>query len=118
MSNNQYTEPLLDKNDLNNDLMNSKQNNMGKSSGSGNLEPINILCFNIAKLSRTWQFLILTFATFAFYLLYGYVQELMYKLPGFNNYAWYLTLVQFLFYTIFGSVESKIRNELKRKYVN
>ena len=97
------------------DLMNSKRvNNNNNQVSSG--EPINILCFDISKSSRASQFLILTCATFVFYLLYGYVQELMYKLPDFNKYAWYLTLVQFLFYTIFGFAESNIRNDFKRKY--
>jgi adenosine 3'-phospho 5'-phosphosulfate transporter B3 len=96
---------------LSSDSMNSKRS----ISNNSIKEPINILCFDISKLSRTWQFLILTFATFVFYLLYGYVQELMYKLEDFNKYAWYLTLVQFLFYTLFGFTESKIRNDFNRK---
>lgn len=35
---------------------------------------VHLLCFDLRRLSRTWQFVILTSATFAFFLLYGYMQ--------------------------------------------
>ena len=108
---NQSEESLLQS-----DSINAKRPNISNSTANSMKEPINILCFDISRLKRTWQFLILTFATFGFYLLYGYVQELMYKLEGFNKYAWYLTLVQFLLYTIFGLTESKSRNDFNRKF--
>lgn len=76
---------------------------------------IQLLCFDLNNCKRSTQFLLLTAATFLFYLLYGYMQELMYKLEGFGKYAWYLTLIQFLFYTCFGYVETRIRNNLERK---
>jgi hypothetical protein len=127
---NQFTEPLLLNNDetsttttttSTDDLNESKtqkiknDNDIDLRRGSGNTEAINILCFDISKLKRSWQFIILTTATFVFYLLYGYIQELMYKLPKFNQFSWYLTLVQFFLYTVFGAIETSVRRETKRK---
>jgi hypothetical protein len=31
-------------------------------------------------------------------------QEVIFTLPGFSGYGWYLTLIQFFYYTIFGKV--------------
>lgn len=42
---------------------------------------------------------------FALFLVYGYLQELIFTLDGFKPYGWFLTLVQFFYYTVFGFVE-------------
>lgn len=83
---------------------------------SSNAEPVSIkfLCFDFSHLSRNFQFLILTFLTFVFYILYGYMAELMYKLPGFGDHPWFLTLVQFSFYTFFAYIETRARNKTER----
>ena len=98
---------------------NSLNSKFSKSSfnenSSANHATINIFCFDISSSSKTVQFLILTSLTFAFFLLYGYLQELLYQLPGFSNYSWFLTLVQFFFYSCFAIIESVVRNDLKRK---
>lgn len=78
-------------------------------------DAIDFLCFDLARLTRPLQFITLTIITFIFFLLYGYMQELLYQLPGFENYSWYLTLIQFFFYSCFAYIEAFIRNDLKRK---
>lgn len=113
--NQEKTQIDFENNNNNNNMDNRKSTLSTSSSQLNQHNSIDILCFDISRLSRTWQFLILTFTTFTFYLLYGYIQELLYKLPRFGDYAWYLTLVQFFFYTCFGSIEMHIRNDLKRK---
>ena len=75
---------------------------------------MDFLCFNLSVFPRNTQFVLLVTITFVFFLLYGYMQELMYKLPGFSDFPWYLTLVQFFMYAVFAMAESKIRQE-KRK---
>uniref|UniRef100_A0A7E5A0V5 Adenosine 3'-phospho 5'-phosphosulfate transporter 2 n=1 Tax=Panagrellus redivivus TaxID=6233 RepID=A0A7E5A0V5_PANRE len=64
-----------------------------------------LLGFNITHWPSTAQFLILSFAVFFFYIGYGYMQELMFRLDGMRPYGWYLTFIQFLFYTIFSYFE-------------
>lgn len=78
---------------------------------------ISILCFNLTNFTQTVQFIICTAFVFLFYLLYGYIQELIFHIDGFQPYGWFLTLVQFGFYSVFGIVEKKIRNIGSRKYV-
>ena len=90
-----------------------------KTSMSDNGKPasdtrMEFLCFDLAVFPRNTQFVLLVTITFVFFLLYGYMQELLYRLPGFSDFAWYLTLVQFFMYAVFALAESKIRNE-KRK---
>lgn len=48
------------------------------------------------------KFLICVLGVFSTYLVYGYLQELIFTLDGISG--WYLTLVQFFYYTIFGIV--------------
>ncbi|KAL8600741.1 hypothetical protein ACOMHN_057329 [Nucella lapillus] len=76
---------------------------------------VHLLFFDLQHLSRSWQFIVLTAATFAFYLVYGYMQELIFKLEGFKPFGWYLTLVQFACYTVIGSVEIQFKEDKSRK---
>lgn len=78
-------------------------------------EPINFLCFDLSPYPKSVQFVLLTIITFVFFLLYGYLQELLYKLEGFSDFSWFLTLVQFFCYSVFATIEAFIRNDLKRK---
>ncbi|XP_057669597.1 adenosine 3'-phospho 5'-phosphosulfate transporter 2 [Diorhabda carinulata] len=84
-----------------------------------NPEPIkpksSILCWDISDYSQTIQFILCTCAVFIFFLLYGYMQELIFTIEGFKHYGWFLTLVQFGFYSIFGLLETKIRRIGTRK---
>ena len=65
---------------------------------------VDVLCFDLVYFTRPAQFVILSAGVFFFYLLYGYYQELIFSLPGFAGYGWYLTLLQFGYYSLFGKV--------------
>lgn len=78
---------------------------------------IKILYFNISHFSHTTQFLICCAVVFLFFIVYGYMQELIFTLDGFQPYGWYLTLVQFGYYSIFGLIEKYVNKIQARKYV-
>lgn len=89
---------------------NSKDDASGKNKISGNVSneqenQVKILCFDLTSFSKSSQFILCCVGVFALFLIYGYLQELIFTLDGFKPYGWYLTLVQFLYYTIFGYVE-------------
>lgn len=69
---------------------------------------LKIFCFDITLLSPTSQFLACCAGVFVLYLIYGYLQELIFTLEGFKPYGWYLTLIQFGYYTVFGFIERRI----------
>lgn len=71
---------------------------------------ISILGFDLSKFSAQTQFIICCCGVFFLYILYGYFQELIFSLDGFKPYGWFLTLIQFGYYTIFGYFESCIQN--------
>jgi len=75
---------------------------------------VNVLCFDLVYFTRPAQFIILSTGVFFFYLLYGYYQELIFSLPGFTGYGWYLTLIQFGYYTVFGKIEMLVRQEERK----
>lgn len=75
---------------------------------------IKILCFDLTQYNATTQFLLSCFGVFALYLVYGYLQELIFTLEGFKSQGWYLTLVQFFYYTVFGFVENNLVSKSKR----
>lgn len=52
---------------------------------------------------------------FVFYLIYGYLQELIFSVEGFKPYGWYLTLVQFAFYSVFGLIELQLTQDRRRR---
>ncbi|KAL4235824.1 hypothetical protein ACF0H5_004214 [Mactra antiquata] len=92
--------------------------NMGEYSNAPTKKsenPTKILCLDLAPFSRSVQFLLLSFATFFFYLIYGYLQELIFRLEEFRPYGWYLTLVQFACYTGFGCIEMASTGETTRR---
>lgn len=66
---------------------------------------IKLLFFDISHYNKTTQFLLCCIGIFISYLLYGYFQELIFTLDGFKPYGWFLTLIQFGYYTIFGLIE-------------
>jgi len=82
--------------------------------GSKN-ERIDFLCFDLSIFSRSSLFIVLTIITFVFFLLYGYLQELLFRLDGFEDFSWFLTLFQFGLYSLFAFGESVVRNERERK---
>ncbi|KAG8237805.1 hypothetical protein J437_LFUL002413 [Ladona fulva] len=74
-----------------------------------------LLWFSISEYSSYAQFLLCCSAVFVFYLMYGYLQELIFTLEGFKPYGWYLTLVQFAYYSAFGWTERKLQHSSERK---
>ncbi|OXA64132.1 hypothetical protein Fcan01_01908 [Folsomia candida] len=89
---------------------------MGSSSGSKSSNgDVKLLCFEIGYFNTTTQFIICSIGVFIFFILYGYFQELIFTLQDFKPYGWYLTFVQFIFYSIFGLIETQIRNDRHRK---
>ncbi|XP_050508634.1 adenosine 3'-phospho 5'-phosphosulfate transporter 2-like [Diabrotica virgifera virgifera] len=84
-----------------------------------NPEPVkpkhSILCLDISPYTQTIQFFLCTCAVFLFFLLYGYMQELIFTIDGFQHYGWFLTLVQFGYYSIFGLIETRIRGITSRR---
>lgn len=65
---------------------------------------LKVLCFTLNNLSPTSEFLICCALVFVLFLIYGYFAELIFTLDGVSG--WYITLVQFLFYTVFGLCEN------------
>ncbi|KAK3916715.1 Adenosine 3'-phospho 5'-phosphosulfate transporter 2 [Frankliniella fusca] len=87
-----------------------------KSEGSDqNANDLKILWFDISYLSSFHQFLVCCLAVFIFYLLYGYLQELLFTLDSLKPCGWYLTLIQFGYYSVFGTIEMKLRRMKGRK---
>ncbi|XP_034656621.1 adenosine 3'-phospho 5'-phosphosulfate transporter 2 [Drosophila subobscura] len=69
---------------------------------------LRILCFDLTHYNRTTQFLLSCAGVFILYILYGYLQELIFTVEGFKPYGWFLTLVQFGYYIGFGLVERRL----------
>jgi solute carrier family 35 (adenosine 3'-phospho 5'-phosphosulfate transporter), member B3 len=71
---------------------------------------LKILCFTIENLSPKSEFLICCGLVFVYYLIYGYIAELIFTLDGVSG--WFITLIQFFFYAVFGIIENggKTRN--------
>lgn len=69
-----------------------------------------ILCFDLSGFNGQTQFIFCCIGVFVLYILYGYFQELIFSLDGFKPHGWFLTLVQFGYYTIFGYFERQIQS--------
>ncbi|XP_078396065.1 adenosine 3'-phospho 5'-phosphosulfate transporter 2 isoform X2 [Cetorhinus maximus] len=78
-------------------------------------EELRVIGFNLSDFSRTVQFLVCVAGVFIFYLIYGYLQELIFSLEGFKPFGWYLTLVQFAFYSTFGLIELQLTQDKRRR---
>lgn len=63
-----------------------------------------VFCFKFQHLKAETEFMICCGLVFLFYLLYGYFAELIFTFEGISG--WYITLVQFLYYTLFGLAEN------------
>lgn len=81
-----------------------------KTSISTSNKEIRILCFDLSNCSSQTQFFVCCIGVFVLYILYGYFQELIFSLEGFKPYGWFLTLIQFGYYTIFGYFERRIQS--------
>ncbi|XP_050421738.1 adenosine 3'-phospho 5'-phosphosulfate transporter 2 [Adelges cooleyi] len=76
--------------------------------------PRKLLWVDISHFSELWQFFICSLVVFLFFIPYGYLQEAIFAIKGFKPFGWYLTLVQFFSYSIFGLIESQF-NKTKRR---
>ncbi|KAK5619597.1 hypothetical protein CRENBAI_011801 [Crenichthys baileyi] len=79
------------------------------------VEELRVLGINLSNLSAPTQFFICVAGVFFFYLVYGYLQELIFSVEGFKPFGWYLTLVQFGFYSMFGLVELQFTQDKRRR---
>eukprot|EP00794_Sanderia_malayensis_P004652 gene4652-5260_t len=77
-----------------------------------------LLGMDVTRSPEFVQLAVYSCGVFFFYLIYGYMQELIFSLKGFKQYGWYLTLVQFAYYAIFSITEmiiSKPKIKFKRR---
>uniref|UniRef100_A0A8C8T2R3 Adenosine 3'-phospho 5'-phosphosulfate transporter 2 n=2 Tax=Peromyscus maniculatus bairdii TaxID=230844 RepID=A0A8C8T2R3_PERMB len=79
------------------------------------VDDIVVLGMNLSKFNKLTQFFICVAGVFVFYLIYGYLQELIFSMEGFKPYGWYLTLMQFAFYSIFGLIELQLIQDKRRR---
>eukprot|EP00080_Pristionchus_pacificus_P017906 PDM77926.1 pst-2 [Pristionchus pacificus] len=78
-------------------------------------EQIHLVGLNITNYPKWLQFILLCLAIFIFYVGYGYMQELMFQLPGMKPFGWYLTLLQFIIYSTCGYLEGAMYHDTERK---
>ncbi|KAG9347836.1 hypothetical protein JZ751_003852 [Albula glossodonta] len=79
------------------------------------VEELRVLGINLSNFNTPTQFFICVSGVFVFYLIYGYLQELIFSVEGFKPFGWYLTLVQFGFYSMFGLVELQLTQDKRRR---
>ncbi|XP_053102838.1 adenosine 3'-phospho 5'-phosphosulfate transporter 2 isoform X4 [Hemicordylus capensis] len=79
------------------------------------VDDVIVLGINLSKFNKPTQFFICVSGVFLFYLIYGYLQELIFSVEGFKPFGWYLTLVQFGFYSIFGLIELQLIQDKRRR---
>lgn len=78
---------------------------------------LKILCFDLTYYSRSTQFFLSCVGVFALYLVYGYLQELIFTLDGFKPFGWFLTLTQFLYYICFGLFEKYVEGHQTQRCI-
>ncbi|XP_078695490.1 adenosine 3'-phospho 5'-phosphosulfate transporter 2-like [Branchiostoma floridae x Branchiostoma belcheri] len=86
-----------------------------KPAGEKQPDEVRVLGVSLSGLPRAGQFLVCVGGVFFFYLMYGYVLELIFRLEGFKPFGWYLTLVQFAFYSVFGAGELQFKADKTRR---
>lgn len=91
------------------------EQNAGYNSNKPSKVKIEVLYCDLTEYSDKAQFLICSAAVFVLYVIYGYLQELIFTIEGFKPYGWYLTLVQFGFYSIFGYADRFAKRTRVRK---
>ncbi|XP_057679733.1 adenosine 3'-phospho 5'-phosphosulfate transporter 2 isoform X2 [Corythoichthys intestinalis] len=79
------------------------------------LEELRVLGISLSNYSTPTQFFICVAGVFFFYLIYGYLQELIFSVEGFKPFGWYLTLVQFGLYSVFGLMELQLTQDKRRR---
>ncbi|XP_012872153.1 PREDICTED: adenosine 3'-phospho 5'-phosphosulfate transporter 2 isoform X2 [Dipodomys ordii] len=79
------------------------------------VDDVVVLGINLSTFNKLTQLFICVAGVFVFYLIYGYLQELIFSVEGFKSFGWYLTLVQFAFYSIFGLIELQLIQDKRRR---
>lgn len=102
--------PLFNKNGTNasGPQISAKLSNASTNRSANTTSSIKVLCFDLTRFTNRTQFLLCCAGVFALYLIYGYLQELIFTLDGFKPFGWFLTLIQFGYYTIFGYLERQL----------
>jgi hypothetical protein len=72
---------------------------------------IDILCFDLGIFSTRVQFILLTSMIMIFFIAYGYLQEFLFELPGFENTTWFLTMYQFFWYSCISYFETRLKGK-------
>ncbi|CAL4158921.1 unnamed protein product [Meganyctiphanes norvegica] len=89
---------------------------MKEDASKSDQKVVMLLGITLSSFSPTVAFLICSAAVFLFYLMYGYVLELIFTLDGMRPHGWYLTLIQFAYYSFFALIQIFISGEsIKRK---
>lgn len=88
--------------------------NGGKKEDSAGHKELVVLGFALDSLPKAAQFFICCGGVFLFYLIYGYVQEWIFR-TGMKPFGWYLTLVQFAWYSVFGIFQTSLQRDKTRK---
>ncbi|KAK7025594.1 hypothetical protein SK128_025353, partial [Halocaridina rubra] len=78
---------------------------------------IKLFGLNMSSLPGGPRFILLSVLVFVFFLLYGYVLELIFTLEGMRPHGWYLTLVQFAYYTMFALLQISLSGESVAKKI-
>lgn len=73
--------------------------------GKDKIQSVPCLFFEVGHLSKFWQFCILSTSVFVLFVLYGITMEHIFRLPSLKKEGLYLTLVQFIFYTLMAKGE-------------
>lgn len=71
--------------------------------------------YKLDHLSNSMKFAICSFLVFVFYVIYGYLQELIFQLEEFKPFGMYLTFIQFLVYSFISYFECCINKPFHRK---
>lgn len=79
------------------------------------LIPVVVFGISLASLGRSGQFIACSVSIFFFFVLYGYLQELIFSYGNFKPYGWHLTLMQFFFYSVFGFLQQTFSQSGERK---
>lgn len=66
---------------------------------------VKVFCLDLSRFPPWQQLSSLGLGVFLTFLLYGYLQELIFSLDGFRPFGWFLTFIQFVFYSVFGLLE-------------
>lgn len=67
-----------------------------------------ILSWEVTQYNRLTQFFLCCGGVFLLYIVYGYLQELIFTDATFKSFGWFLTLVQFGYYICFGLIERNL----------